>query len=65
MLSTGVKHEKDITTANLNYARGVGKLTPMKYRGVGEQSEKEVLTVVVDESQADEIFEQCLQYCGD
>lgn len=52
-----LKQEKGITTANFNYARGVGKLTPMKYRGVGEQSEKEVLTVVVDEARGDEIFE--------
>ncbi|MDH5387246.1 MAG: hypothetical protein OEY06_02215 [Gammaproteobacteria bacterium] len=50
-------HEKLLTTANFNYARGMGKLTPAKYRGVGEQSEKEMLTVVVEESQADDIFE--------
>jgi len=52
-----LEHEKQLTTANFNYARGMGKLTPVKYRGVGEQSEKEVFTVVVDESRADEIFE--------
>lgn len=52
-----LKNEKSLVTANFNYARGMGKLTPAKYRGVGEQSEKEVFTVVVDESQADEIFE--------
>ena len=52
-----LRKEKGITTANFNYARGIGKLTPMKYRGVGEQSEKEILTVVVDEAQGDEIFE--------
>lgn len=52
-----LRQEKGITTANFNYARGVGKLTPMKYRGVGEQSEKEMLSVVVAEEQSDEIFE--------
>lgn len=52
-----LKHEKLLTTANFNYARGMGKLTPAKYRGIGETSEKEVLTVVVEEAQADEIFE--------
>lgn len=52
-----LEHEKKLTTANFNYARGMGKLTPAKYRGVGEQSEKEVLTVVVDEANADAIFE--------
>ncbi|MCW8924243.1 MAG: hypothetical protein OQK69_11540 [Gammaproteobacteria bacterium] len=52
-----LEHEKQLTTANFNFARGMGKLTPAKYRGVGEQSEKEVLTVVVEESQADDVFE--------
>ncbi|MBT7410320.1 MAG: hypothetical protein HN826_11505, partial [Methylococcales bacterium] len=52
-----LKQEKSLTTANFNYARGMGKLTPVKYRGVGEQSEKEMLTVVIDKEHADDIFE--------
>ena len=52
-----LKTEKQLTTANFNYARGTGRLTPVKYRGVGEQSEKEVLNIVVSAKQADEIFE--------
>ena len=52
-----LKEEKGITTANMNTARGAGKLTPLAYRGVGEQSEKEILTVTVDSETADEIFE--------
>ncbi|MDH5612547.1 MAG: hypothetical protein OEY66_08855 [Gammaproteobacteria bacterium] len=52
-----LKQEMALTTANFNYARGLGKLTPAKYRGVGEQSEKEILTVVVEQPRADEIFE--------
>jgi len=52
-----LKQEKSLTRANFNYARGMGKLTPVKYRGVGEQSEKEMLTVVIDKEQADDIFE--------
>jgi nitrogen regulatory protein PII len=51
-----LKEEKDIVTANVNTARGVGKLTPLAYRGVGEQTEKEVLTVAVPGEDADEIF---------
>ena len=51
-----LKKEKNLTTANFNYARGMGKLTPVKYRGVGEQSEKEMLTVVIDKESADDIF---------
>ncbi len=49
------KHE--IISANINSARGMGKITPLKYRGVGGQSEKEILTVVVGAEQADDIFE--------
>lgn len=49
--------EKGITTANVSNARGMGKLTPRAYRALGDQTEKEILTVVVTENQADELFE--------
>jgi nitrogen regulatory protein PII len=53
-----LKTEKGILTANINNARGVGKITPLAYRGIiGSQSEKEILTVVVPVDQADELFE--------
>jgi nitrogen regulatory protein PII len=51
-----LKEEKGILTANVNTARGLGKLTPLAYRGVGEQTEKELLTVTVPGKDADEIF---------
>jgi len=49
--------EKGILTANVDSARGMGKLTPDAYRGVGEQTEKEILSVVVEAEQAEELFE--------
>jgi nitrogen regulatory protein PII len=52
-----LKEEKAIIAANANHARGVGRMTPLKYRGVGEQSEKDMVSVVVPEAQAEEIFE--------
>lgn len=52
-----LKVEKDIITANIDSARGMGHLTPQAHRGVGEQSEKEILTVVIEKHRADEIFE--------
>ena len=52
-----LKEEKNIITANLNYARGTGKMTPNKYRSTVVEPEKEILTVVVHEARADEIFE--------
>lgn len=50
-------HEKGISRINVNFARGAGRLTPLQHRGVGETSEKEILTIIVEEQQADEVFE--------
>ncbi|OGT34817.1 MAG: hypothetical protein A2W28_11045 [Gammaproteobacteria bacterium RBG_16_51_14] len=52
-----LKTEKGIISTNVNNARGLGKITPLAYQGFGEQSEKEILNVVVAGDQADEIFE--------
>lgn len=52
-----LEKEKNILTASVNHARGSGKLTPQEYRGAGEQTEKEILEVVVPAEQADAIFE--------
>ena len=52
-----LKEEKQVVTANLNYARGVGRMTPLRFRGVGEQTEKEVVSVIIDEDISEEIFE--------
>lgn len=49
--------EKGIIEAGMNNARGMGKLTPLAHRGVGEQTEKDILNVIVSAGEADEIFE--------
>ena len=49
--------EHGINRVNVNYARGVGKITPQRYRGREESTEKEILTVIVEAGRADEIFE--------
>jgi len=49
--------EHGLTAVDVHYARGNGRLTPLRYRGIGETPEKEVLTVAVPTAQADEIFE--------
>lgn len=51
-----LKQELGVITANFNHARGSGRLTPLAYRGIGEETEKEILSVVVDEKQAEEVF---------
>jgi nitrogen regulatory protein PII len=52
-----LKLEKGIITANIDSARGMGRLTPESHRGIGEQSEKDMLNVVIGAEQADAIFE--------
>ena len=52
-----LKDEKGIIEASVNNARGMGKLNLLAHRGVGEQGEKEILTVIVPADQADELFE--------
>ena len=53
----GLRMDYGINTGNINMARGAGKYNPLLKRGIGEQTEKEMLTVVVPEEQADEVFE--------
>ena len=50
-------NEHGIDRVNVNHARGVGKITPHRHRGIDETSEKEILTVVVEADRADELFE--------
>jgi len=48
--------EHGLTAIDVHYARGVGRITPLRHRGIGETSEKEVLTVTVPAGNADELF---------
>lgn len=56
-VATKLKEEHGLMTVDIKSARGVGKITPLAYRGIGGQSEKEILTVTVAEDSADEIFD--------
>lgn len=51
-----LKEEKGIIRADIKSARGMGKITPLAYRGVGEQAEKDLLNVIVSQNEADDIF---------
>lgn len=46
-----LREEKAINTAGFNFARGTGKLTPLKYSGGVVEREKEILTVIVEAAQ--------------
>jgi hypothetical protein len=59
-----LKEEYGLMSANINNARGAGRITPLAYRGVGEQSEKEILTVTVPAEQGDELFEYIYHEAG-
>jgi len=52
-----LKDEKNIIEASVHNARGMGKLTPQAHRGIGEQTEKELLNVAVPGDRAEELFE--------
>jgi len=63
-LLKSLKEEKEVVAATLNFARGVGKMTPLRFRGVGEQSEKEIITAVVSEELSEEIYEYLFNTAG-
>ena len=52
-----LKEEKGVMTANFGYALGIGKMTAESVRSAGEEREREILSVVVDEERGEEIYE--------
>ena len=52
-----LSRERGLTQVDVHYARGVGRITPLAHRGIGETSEREILTVAVPAEEADELFE--------
>ncbi|MBK1648792.1 hypothetical protein [Rhabdochromatium marinum] len=49
--------EKGLTAVDIHHARGLGRITPLRHRGIGEMAEKEILTVSVPAAEADDLFE--------
>jgi len=54
--------EKGITEIDMQFARGVGKLTPLRHRGLGETSERAIVTFAVSADQADAIFDHVYDF---
>lgn len=50
-------HDHGINRVNVNHARGLGRFTPLRQRGIGETTEKEIVTVLVETERSEEIFE--------
>ena len=46
-----------IASVNVNFARGLGRITPHRHRGVDDVTEKAIVSVIVEEARADEVFE--------
>ncbi|MEM7417303.1 MAG: P-II family nitrogen regulator [Gemmatimonadota bacterium] len=59
-----LKEELGLITATLHHARGTGRMTPLAWRGVGEAAEKDVISVVVPEARADEVFAFVFERAG-
>jgi len=57
LLVQGLSEDFNIHNANFSRARGVGRSEKIQDRGVGEQREKDVFSVTVDQDMADEVFE--------
>ncbi|MDX8395218.1 MAG: hypothetical protein R8K22_02255 [Mariprofundaceae bacterium] len=51
-----LREKMGITTVTFEFARGIGKSSPLVKRGIGEQTEKEILHVIVPNERADEVF---------
>lgn len=51
-----LRSERGISEANAHTARGIGKLTPAAYRQLGNETQKEIVSVVVPSDRADELF---------
>ncbi len=59
-----LKEELGILTATMHHARGTGRMTPLAWRGVGEAAEKDVISVTVPASRADEVFSFIFERAG-
>ena len=61
-LNDKLLHEKGINTGNINNARGVGHINFQGQLKAGDESEREIFSVLVTADQADEIFEYIYEY---
>ena len=56
--------ERELTAVDIHYARGVGRITPLRHRGIGETPEREVLSIAVPAAEAEEMFEYIHELAG-
>jgi hypothetical protein len=63
-LNEKLMHDKGINTGNINNARGVGHMNFQGNLRVGDESGREIFSVMVKASEADEIFEFIYMQAG-
>ena len=51
-----LREEKGIDAANINFARGVGRFVRWNERRLGDDEQKEILSIIVPVDRAEEIF---------
>jgi hypothetical protein len=56
--------ERGITRADVCFARGTGRLSPLRRQGIGQTSEKEIMTLLVPIDTAEEIFSALYHLTG-
>lgn len=56
-LQDALVEDHGIYSGHFHYARGVGRESHIRDRGIGEQQEREVFEVLVERERADEIFD--------
>jgi nitrogen regulatory protein PII len=52
-----LRDDKALDAAHVNFARGVGRFVRWSERRLGDDEEKEILSIIVPNDRADEIFE--------
>lgn len=55
--AAALREKYGLQTINHHFARGIGKSSPLVRRGIGEKTEKVVMSVVVDSRIANKVFE--------
>jgi len=55
--AAAIREKFGLQTLNHHFARGIGKSSPLVQRGIGEKTEKVVMTLVVDAKIANKVFE--------
>jgi len=60
----GLLEDYGIHASFSHFARGFGRSSPLEARGLGQQTEKVIMSVLVPNNRANEIFSYIYRRCG-